>query len=286
MPPRLAHKKSRRGCRRCKKRKVKCDELHPTCAACLRHNVPCSWPDDQDLLREPSSPDTPDTPASSQVEPHRNLPVVDQLPGPSSPYDVEGIDTYEPEDRRQLELHLLHYYLTVDTHNLPIWREPRRSKEIWTVDAVNLGFRHSFLINAIFAIAALHAAVVPLKHDNPQPAALFSLRNKHSSDPNQSLDASDYANAHRLYLNLATRELRQEISRLSSSNADAIVLTSIILSHVSQNLIPRSQPYEPPLQWLSMTNSLNPVFSAAQELLGNGSVTGTIVSQLNHQPSL
>src|SRR5271154_5678303 len=43
MPPRLAHKKSRRGCQRCKARKVKCDELQPNCSACQRHGVPCTY---------------------------------------------------------------------------------------------------------------------------------------------------------------------------------------------------------------------------------------------------
>ena len=43
MPPRLSHTKSRRGCNRCKKRRVKCDEVHPTCGACRRHNVVCEY---------------------------------------------------------------------------------------------------------------------------------------------------------------------------------------------------------------------------------------------------
>ena len=241
--------------------------------------MPCFWPDDQDLARSPSSPVTPDTPAQSKTESRENVKYTDDLPGPNSPYDLEGIETYEPEERRQLELHLLHYYLTVDTHNLPIWKTPRLMKDIWIVHAVNLGFRHSFLLNAIFAMAALHAAVVPLKHENAQPVALFGLANKQSTRVKQSLETSDYANAHRLYLNLATRELRQELSFLSSSNADAIVLASIALSYVSQNLIPRSQPYEPPLQWLTMTHSLHPVIIAGRDFVSNASITESIVSQ-------
>ncbi|KAI9368165.1 hypothetical protein BJX61DRAFT_239866 [Aspergillus egyptiacus] len=38
MPSRRAHHKSHHGCRDCKRRRVKCDELQPTCSNCLRRN--------------------------------------------------------------------------------------------------------------------------------------------------------------------------------------------------------------------------------------------------------
>ncbi|KAI0120084.1 hypothetical protein GGR51DRAFT_9529 [Nemania sp. FL0031] len=41
--PRLYHKKSRTGCLRCKQRRVKCDELRPTCSSCSRHLVECVY---------------------------------------------------------------------------------------------------------------------------------------------------------------------------------------------------------------------------------------------------
>jgi hypothetical protein len=43
MPPRRSHKKSRAGCKRCKLRKIKCDEVHPRCGNCLKHGVPCDF---------------------------------------------------------------------------------------------------------------------------------------------------------------------------------------------------------------------------------------------------
>ncbi|KAK3503189.1 hypothetical protein B0T13DRAFT_123437 [Neurospora crassa] len=41
--PRLGYTKSRTGCARCKLRRVKCDEAKPSCTACLRHGVICSY---------------------------------------------------------------------------------------------------------------------------------------------------------------------------------------------------------------------------------------------------
>jgi hypothetical protein len=41
--PRLAFKKSRGGCTRCKARKVKCDEGRPACHNCARHRAACEY---------------------------------------------------------------------------------------------------------------------------------------------------------------------------------------------------------------------------------------------------
>ncbi|TDZ40341.1 Sterol uptake control protein 2 [Colletotrichum trifolii] len=38
------HKKSRTGCRNCKKRKVKCDEARPTCRNCVLRKTECNYP--------------------------------------------------------------------------------------------------------------------------------------------------------------------------------------------------------------------------------------------------
>ncbi|KAL2867233.1 Zn(II)2Cys6 transcription factor [Aspergillus lucknowensis] len=40
---RKTHKKSRGGCLTCKKRRVKCDETHPTCRRCIYTGWSCSW---------------------------------------------------------------------------------------------------------------------------------------------------------------------------------------------------------------------------------------------------
>ncbi|KIW74687.1 hypothetical protein Z517_11457 [Fonsecaea pedrosoi CBS 271.37] len=54
---RRAHKKSRLGCRNCKIRRVKCNEVRPMCGKCLEYGVLCNY--------DPSIPDLqPRTPAS------------------------------------------------------------------------------------------------------------------------------------------------------------------------------------------------------------------------------
>ncbi|KAK7988547.1 hypothetical protein PG989_008862 [Apiospora arundinis] len=78
MPPRRSHKKSRRGCRRCKSRKIKCDEIHPRCGNCLKHGVLCDF-ENPDIAESLLVPDTPGTSATSP-DPSTGLsPVLSNL---------------------------------------------------------------------------------------------------------------------------------------------------------------------------------------------------------------
>ena len=285
MPPRLAHKKSRRGCHRCKIRKVKCDELHPTCTACQRHRVKCIWPDDQSPAKTSS--------------PHRSLEVVTNnnhthaspvaAHAIASPYDTDVAEGFDPDDSRLIDLHLLHYYLTIDSQQLPIWHETPEMAQIWNIHCVNFGLRHTFLLHAILAIAALHGALVRPDPNRASAQALFRLKGtKHDSSTSglKPFDQGEYAKAHRYYLNLASRGLREEIGHINGSNAEPIALTSILLSIVSQNLLPATEAaYEPPVQWFSLAQSLVPVFTTARVLVPDTSIVEAIVSLADIVPS-
>ncbi|RPA81456.1 hypothetical protein BJ508DRAFT_306494 [Ascobolus immersus RN42] len=52
MVARRTHTKSRKGCQNCKRRRVKCDEQHPQCGPCRKHEIDCDY-----LLA--STPSTP-----------------------------------------------------------------------------------------------------------------------------------------------------------------------------------------------------------------------------------
>lgn len=286
MPPRLEHKKSRRGCQRCKVRKVKCDEIHPVCSACQRHQVHCVYTDDSiSPHKNPpstSSARSPDSVVGEQSKGKQLSPW-----GPASPYDLVGVEAYPPEERRLLELHLLHRYLTRDVVSFQHWNDTETLKNVWLTHAVTMGLKHSFLLNAIFALAALHAAVVPADENYPQP--LFdslvnsNLASVEGVESVESTGSIDYAKIHRIHLNLAVSEVRQALSQLSSSNAEALCLVSIILSIMAQKLIPEhnemSQEYTPPVQYLSMSHSITTVFQASIPLISHTSVLQSLVSK-------
>ncbi|KAH8823966.1 hypothetical protein DL96DRAFT_1742258 [Flagelloscypha sp. PMI_526] len=64
MAPIRSHKKSKTGCRTCKKRKVKCDEIgFPRCQNCINREIACDWP--ANLAPSLSSPSSPQDASST-----------------------------------------------------------------------------------------------------------------------------------------------------------------------------------------------------------------------------
>lgn len=276
MAPRLAHKKSRRGCQRCKARKVKCDEIHPVCTNCSRHGVTCEYSDPfvrptngTNYLESPSNDRT--SQSSSAASPH----------GPASPYtDLEDIEhAFTPDERRLLELRLLHHFTTVVTNSFSA-----DLRHVWYLDSVRLGFEHHFLLYAIFAISALH--IVCDARDGPRMYVDHEGVESVAEMIPLSLGNIDHAKAHRIYLNLAVRKQREAISSLNPNNADAVFLASVLLSYQALKLLPDSSTtnvYLPPTQWLRMSRAIFTVVQAARPLVQGGSVV-EMVRTTNMEP--
>ena len=138
------------------------------------------------------------------------------------------------------------------------------------------GFKHPFLFNAILAISALHllsdarSMTYFYARDENQVAVervtkiLFETENR-----------TDLPRVHRLYLNMAVREQREAISNLSSSNADAVFMASLLLSYQSLRLLPHlstSSSYRPPIQWLKMCKAVATIVEAAHAMVPSDSV--------------
>ena len=277
MAPRLAHRKSRKGCQRCKARKVKCDELHPVCTNCSRHQVPCEYNDpfvrntngDAGLYKENNSG------SSSSANP--------SLHGPESPYtELEDIDqAFDADERRLLELRLLHHFMTVVTYTFPASYE-QFFQDMWNVTAVRIAFDQPFLLSAILAIASLHlvSSAGGGHHFYAHDKDVLSVARVVDSTQ-ISLGGIDHAKAHRIFLNQAVRQQREAISTLSPQNADAIFLSSILLSYQALKLLPDSSSatkYTPPIQWLSMSKSITAVVQASRSLVQNDSVLSMLIT--------
>jgi hypothetical protein len=252
---------------------VKCDEIHPVCTNCSRHGVTCEYSDPflrptngTDYLESSSNDRT--SQSSSTTSPH----------GPVSPYtDLEDIEhAFSPDERRLLELRLLHHFTTVVTNSFSA--EPLR--QVWYLDGVRLGFEHHFLLYAIFAISALHIFCdardghrAYVDHEGVKSVATAI-----ETTP-VSLENIDHAKAHRIYLNLAVRKQREAISSLNPNNADAVFLASVLLSYQALKLLPDSSTtnvYLPPTQWLRMSRAVFTVVQAARPLVQGGSVVEMI----------
>ena len=276
MAPRLAHKKSRKGCKRCKARRVKCDETHPECSSCTKHGVSCEYINDAPIRSEAMQPLT----KSNGPLPSTTPPVC-----LASPYSNPGetTDLFGPEARRELELRLLHHFITIVTYTFPACNE-QRCRDLWIIDAVRSGFRHAFLLNAILAISALHllsdtrSMTYFYARDEDQVAVERVTNTLSITDTDKG---RDLARAHRSYLNTAVRQQREAISNLSPSNADAIFMASLLLSYQSLRLIPdrsTSHSYTPPIQWLKMSKAVATIVVAARPMVHDDSMIAQMLA--------
>ncbi|KAH8907624.1 hypothetical protein BR93DRAFT_878618 [Coniochaeta sp. PMI_546] len=215
----VGHRKSRNGCKKCKSRRVKCDESHPVCGNCSRLALDCAWPDM--VFRPTPSPD-PASLSSRSTD-------SDELPrsqDSSASNQLDHIDIPESKERRLLEHRLMQNYLQLVAQPLPI--------------SPNKEWRHLF---------SRVMTKLALTHDNLLYALLtVSASNLLLSEP----DDKELFNARQRYLILAMREQRKMVERLSVDTADAVCFASLLLLLNSFSMLrERSlEPYLPPLEWI------------------------------------
>ncbi|KAK3313886.1 hypothetical protein B0H66DRAFT_607127 [Apodospora peruviana] len=127
------HRKSRLGCVRCKKRKVKCDEAYP-CGNCVKRNETC-------VRHRPAGPrDGDDYMMEGTSAPHEIAST-----GPSRGPGSEPINLVHME--------LLHHFERFTIPTLCF-------QEIWPT-MLQLAFhsqQHTYLVNAVLSLAAAHLA--------------------------------------------------------------------------------------------------------------------------------
>ncbi|KAH8834369.1 hypothetical protein DL96DRAFT_492384 [Flagelloscypha sp. PMI_526] len=130
------HGKSRGGCKTCRARKVKCDELRPICKACSRRKEECLWD-------TPTSSYNPFSTFLTQAAVQTlSIPPICQRP--LIPFT--GFNTKD--------LELLHNWVT---HTImSIVPHFDGSHHAYTVRAPQLAFEHKTLLHAVFALSALH----------------------------------------------------------------------------------------------------------------------------------
>lgn len=146
---RRPHKKSRSGCARCKKRKIKCDELKPSCQNCLKHSVQCDF-----QLSRPSlswgSPKPPSPYASTSNHATSQVSIASPTSQGNTIYSHQQLPALN-----MLDLELLHNFTnsTCNTfHSDPIL------KTLWRINIPQLAFSCDFVMRGMLALSALHLA--------------------------------------------------------------------------------------------------------------------------------
>ncbi|KAH6976656.1 hypothetical protein EDB80DRAFT_768626 [Ilyonectria destructans] len=176
MPPRRSHTKSRKGCRECKRRKVKCNEQRPGCFNCTRHGSHCTYADPEgnshlDSLGSPLSPSAVELRSESQDGMGEAANSTDAsakqdflclsitadgmrvLPSPSP--RTTGSSEFGSLGGRELEL--MHHY-SVNTCSSLALRDD--VCQVWRFVILQEGYNHAFVMHGILAIGAMHKSVL------------------------------------------------------------------------------------------------------------------------------
>ncbi|KAK3946287.1 hypothetical protein QBC46DRAFT_369416 [Diplogelasinospora grovesii] len=186
--PKRPHQKSRKGCRNCKKRKVKCDEGRPFCKNCRVRGDACAYldPSAAAALSSSSSSSAPVTspgPGSSSLAPRS--PAESTLihsrpsfsPSPQAAYDPDGFSfndlsspttaanavavvdepLFIPEGRNVTDLKLLWFYsrVTYTSFNTNAGRA-HPIDQVLQVKIVEHAFSSPFLMNCVLGLSAMH----------------------------------------------------------------------------------------------------------------------------------
>ncbi|KAI0145343.1 hypothetical protein GGR57DRAFT_300853 [Xylariaceae sp. FL1272] len=229
--PRLYHTKSRTGCTRCRCRRVKCDETRPVCRNCHRHGVDCEYDRVAISLSSPPPRSTGSGSSTSST----------QTPIPQAAVQGAAIPQHE-----YWKLRVFHNFAVCTSDTLP-GSHISTVKDCWSVQVPVLALRHGSLLNGILAISALHL----LSSEHSDDAGLCSYRA-------MSLDAA--LETHREALSLVD----------GRDTADAACFTSILLlvdSFASLRCRPLGRPYQPPMQWLRLTNGVRCVLESSGSLV-------------------
>ncbi|KAJ5085775.1 hypothetical protein N7532_010546 [Penicillium argentinense] len=221
MPPRLSHRKSTTGCLRCKARKVKCDENRPQCTHCVRHNVPCEWPALATRIYKPNQPKLSN--------------ALSKRPAPALQL---GLPSPELGGLRVLELRLMHHWTTTTAETMSS-AQLASVREMWSVSVPQMAFEYEPLLHTLLALGAAHRSTL-------LPDEANSLRPVYQG-----------------YIDSALRRHRPVTSDLNENTGESVALNAVLLSLYTLFLRsePSSEPYEPPMMWLSMAHGIRTVMA-------------------------
>lgn len=228
-----------------------CDEAHPVCRNCKRHDLSCHYdrpttPRNKDGSRTvtrqliAACPLRLDDPADAVVTGSGTL-IVDAVP-------LNETEEFSPS--RQLDLRLLHNF-TIRTSKMLPGTDLEHIRKCWSITVPELAFQHEPLLYQILCISALHLSI--------ETGFL---------DP--GLNA-----CHLLYSEKALRGHRETIKSVDRQSADATCFNSVlILVGAFASLQERRlEPYIPPITWLQLAQGTGTIMAAAIDAIGDDKTT-------------
>lgn len=148
---RRKHTKSRAGCLECKKRKVKCDELHPTCRKCAVRNRHCEYAANPSRSAETLHHHTIETRPLNSLA-NEELTVSPIIPSPIG--DVSAHHNTQP-GFTALHMHLLYHAVT----KMASYMALEGGVHTMITCALDSASAAPFVLDQLLGLAALHRSI-------------------------------------------------------------------------------------------------------------------------------
>ncbi|KAK6952253.1 hypothetical protein Daesc_006788 [Daldinia eschscholtzii] len=300
--PRLYHKKSRTGCTRCKQRRVKCDEIRPSCGSCSRHAVECVYLATsqtsssatgraRSATRHDNKPSTTYSASLPTASSSKLVPIYADASHQSPVSTASGLFTsdvkpvvYSPNGPGTLSSPSSSYVTPADDGtdvdiNLP--EGPRRRFwELRLFHNYHANMSQPFSVPQNPELVHMWQCEIPelatrMAIQQNRPALLYVMFAnsalylwKESTDKQERIELMRLQQAYQI---MCSREQRHDIDNLMprmSENALFICFTSIRMLAHSIGLVQTMavDPWEPPVQWLWMGRGAGEILNMAASL--------------------
>lgn len=164
----------------------------------------------------------------------------------------------ELESRRILELRLMHHWITATADTMSS-AQLASVREMWSVSVPQMAFEYEPLLHTLLAIGAAHRATL-------LPGEAPSLRPVYHG-----------------YIDSALKRHRPGTAKLDANTSESICLNAILISLYTLFLRSEgtTEPYEPPILWLSMARGIRTVVKTVyhQLMASNSRLCPLLVAQ-------
>ncbi|KAH6955095.1 hypothetical protein DER45DRAFT_329419 [Fusarium avenaceum] len=237
---RRPHRKSRNGCFNCKRRKVKCDEVKPACANCVRFGIPCDFapqpPSSDDSAPQRSPPEILSvlaepvtTPRRGPGRPRKDWAALTRPPPPPPPASASDRATTSPSSAAATpassstisnsqicslnvaDAELLFHFMTNTSRTLHDSDDPADSiASFWSQNVPQIGLSYHFVLHMMHALAGYH---------------LVYQEQKGTERHSQNLALA----AHHAELGIS--EMNRTLTNLNETNCGALYVAAVLVCY-------------------------------------------------------
>ncbi|CEI69876.1 unnamed protein product [Fusarium venenatum] len=236
---RRPHRKSRNGCFNCKRRKVKCDEVKPACANCVRFGIPCDFapqplssddsahqrspPEILSVLAEPAA-----TPRRGPGRPRKDWAALTRPPPPppasasdrattspsstsATPASSSTISNSQICSLNVADAELLFHFMANTSRTLHDTDDSTDDiASFWAKNVPQIGLSYHFVLHMMYALAGYH-----LVYQEPKGTE------RHSQ--NLALAAH--------HAEIGISEMNRTITNLNETNCGALYVAAVLVCY-------------------------------------------------------